>query len=646
MAFSTVSHDQTAGRAPLLELVRLGLFALFIVTLLRHAWVSDDAYITFRTIDNFVHGHGLRWNVSERVQSYTHPLWMMLFTPAYFLTRETFYTAIVFSAVISLAAVWLVAWRHARSAAAGALAVVALGASLGFVDYSTSGLENPLSHLLLGLFFLIYLDGDRSPRTILRLSLIACGVTLNRLDLVLVVAPALAEAVWETRRPRMLVQVLFGFVPLIAWQLFSLVYYGFPFPNTAYAKLGTGHALGDLLHQGVLYFVSTIDRDPVTLWLIAVGLMLPLLTRRRRELAAICGVLLYLAYVLRIGGDFMLGRFLTAPLYVAVMMLARSPSIPSSLAGLIPAALVFFAGVFMQTPTLRADGEYKKELKRSLLDERGVADERAYYHDTNSLLTATRSPPQPTRAEWARQGIAAAKVPHKTVVFWATGMAGFFAGPGKHAIDVYALTDPLLARLPAISAPDWRIGHSIRYLPDGYVESLETGENRIVDPKLAQYYDDLKLVVSGPLFSPARMGAIWRLNLGTRDHLIDHRRYREPRAREVSVKKLTAVDGAPPKPETTGETPSTLLIRLERLVRGETIRLSVEADDTYRVAFLKGEQELGSVTLPEMDGRSGHVNHVLQVPQLARTEGFDGLRVMGLRGRGGYSVGAVELDAK
>ena len=45
---------------------------------LSQAWVSDDAFITFRVIDNFVNGYGLRWNVDERVEVYTHPLWMLL----------------------------------------------------------------------------------------------------------------------------------------------------------------------------------------------------------------------------------------------------------------------------------------------------------------------------------------------------------------------------------------------------------------------------------------------------------------------------------------------------------------------------------------------------------------------------------------
>jgi arabinofuranosyltransferase len=317
------------GSAPLLGLLRSLLLFLLAVVVLRHAWVSDDAYITFRTIDNFVHGDGLRWNVAERVQTYTHPLWLLLLTPVYFVTREVYFTSIVFSTAITLAAVWVVAYRHARTATAGALAIVALVDSLAFVYYSTSWLENPLSHLLLALFFLGYLGDARSPRAIFRLSLAAAAVGLNRLDLLVVVLPALIQALWEARRPRLLLQVLAGITPLIAWELFSVLYYGFPFPNTAYAKLGTSHPTAQVLGQGLLYYVSTLDLDPMTLILIVAGAGVALLSRRPRELAALCGVAIYLFYLLRIGGDFMLGRFLSAPLVVAVILLARGAPAPA-----------------------------------------------------------------------------------------------------------------------------------------------------------------------------------------------------------------------------------------------------------------------------------------------------------------------------
>ena len=80
--------------------------SILAVILVRTAWVGDDAYFTFRTIDNFVHGLGLRWNAAERVQAYTHPLWMLVLTPFYWLTGEPFFTTIAVSIGLTLVALW------------------------------------------------------------------------------------------------------------------------------------------------------------------------------------------------------------------------------------------------------------------------------------------------------------------------------------------------------------------------------------------------------------------------------------------------------------------------------------------------------------------------------------------------------------
>ena len=71
--------------------IALGALALlFAYAFYATAWVVDDAYITFRTVDNFVNGHGLTWNVAERVQAYSHPLWMFLVSACYLFTSAFF----------------------------------------------------------------------------------------------------------------------------------------------------------------------------------------------------------------------------------------------------------------------------------------------------------------------------------------------------------------------------------------------------------------------------------------------------------------------------------------------------------------------------------------------------------------------------
>lgn len=87
-------------------------------------------------------------------------------------------------------------------------------------------------------------------------------------------------------------------------------------------------------------------------------------------------------------------------------------------------------------------------------------------------------------------------------------------------IDLFALSDPLMSRLPTLDLEVWRIGHFRRDIPEGYLETLETGENQIENPNLAQYYDKLRFVIRGELFSWDRLIEIWNLNTGKYDYLL------------------------------------------------------------------------------------------------------------------------------
>lgn len=63
--------------------------------------MAEDAFISFRVVHNFVEGYGLRWDIDERVQVFTNPLWTLLHIPLYALTREVFYTTIVLGTALS-----------------------------------------------------------------------------------------------------------------------------------------------------------------------------------------------------------------------------------------------------------------------------------------------------------------------------------------------------------------------------------------------------------------------------------------------------------------------------------------------------------------------------------------------------------------
>jgi arabinofuranosyltransferase len=499
--------------------------ALMAVVLIRTAWLSDDAYITFRTVDNFVNGYGLRWNPAERVQSYTHPLWVLLVSSVYFFTREPYYTGIWLSIALSLSTVFLYSRCIAATPALAVLGAIALTSSRAFVDYSTSGLENALTHLLLTVLLILLWSKDSSPRRPFFVFFVASLALVNRIDVAPLVAPVLLAEAFHAYKARRMWPAMAGAAPFVAWEAFSLFYYGAPFPNTAYAKLNTGISHRTLASLGALYYRDSLTNDPVTVPVIWIAVLLAMRDRAIRPLAI--GLLLYGVYILWIGGDFMSGRFLTAPLLIAVALLTRR-AWPRR--GLVPAVAVTMIALSFVSPrpsTFVSGPDYgHSRAIPDLMNDVGVADERAVYYPTTGLMRALPEERSIPKHYWSRIGIEMRERAAPVEIYPNVGFVGFFAGPSVHIIDCNALTDPLLARLPVDTA--WRIGHFGRQIPAGYPRSVAERRNVIDDPELAAFYDHLSLIVSGPLWSPDRLRKIVRLNTGAYAHLADGRHRTEP----------------------------------------------------------------------------------------------------------------------
>jgi len=547
-AQGTTASDQARRRArartTALRLVGLAAVLVLAIAVTKDAWLSDDAFITLRTIDNVWNGYGLRWNPIERVQTYTHPLWMLLLAAAYGVTREPHLTTLAISLAVTAATVGLLLRR--LTPAGRAVAFVPLAGSRAFVDYSTSGLENPLSHLLLAAFWLVVLaDARPSRRRLLALATLASLCLLTRLDLVLLTAPGLLVEIYRALGERegggeamgrllrafdVLPALVLGAVPLILWHLFALVYYGFLFPNTAYAKLGTGIPSTELMAQGLRYLSESFRADPVTLLTIAGAMLVGLWRPTPRTAALTCALVASVGYVVRAGGDFMSGRFLTPAFLCAVVLLATR--LPVRWPGAVPGAIVAALVVSLTRPAspLRLGTPFVPP--GHVRVEHGIVDERGVYYPATGFVPVLRGI-RYTSHGWAHQPMA---VP----IVWAVGaigLLGYTSGPAFHGLDPLALADPLLARLPVTPSTTWRIGHFERTLPEGYEETLTacvrrlfpggairppTGSclpfwrevNHFRDPRLAGAYRELMLITQGPLTDRARLAAILRWNFG------------------------------------------------------------------------------------------------------------------------------------
>jgi arabinofuranosyltransferase len=332
---------------------------------------------------------------------------------------------------------------------------------------------------------------------------------LCRQDLVLIGAPIVFSRLrllpWRARY----VALVAGALPLVGWEVFSLIYYGVFVPNTALAKLGAGLDRGTLLVSGARYVAALGIWDPVGALLLVCGLGVGLVTRGR---AIALGLVAYALYVVWIGGDFMCGRFFAIPIVLAAHLLCGAPW-PKRTAILVAFFPLFvFAGDGLSPAHWIEGGLHPPWVTW------GICDERLFYTPQTGLFDKYR--PRDLRFNlYAIHGQEIAKKGVATEVM--IGMFGYYGGPGVHIIDVMALADPLLSRLPMTDPSKYRPGHLRRALPEGYEKTIYEGRNAIADRDLAQYYDAIQLVTRGPLFSAARWRTIFLLQVGALDPLRD-----------------------------------------------------------------------------------------------------------------------------
>ena len=255
-----------------------------------------------------------------------------------------------------------------------------------------------------------------------------------------------------------------------------------------------------------------LNKIPPTLGTAALSLGMAVFSGRGRALCM--GVALYLGYVVFIGGDFMSGRLFSGVLLIGAALVVRCDFSRARL----PAAAAL-AVALLATPhtPLRAAVDYGRG-RSDLTDARGVADERGHYYPATGLFARGRRPLADHRLAAAGRRARARGV--TLIAAGNIGLFGYYAGPEVHVLDGFALGDPLLARLP-IRSIQWRIGHFVRAIPDGYRETLASGRNQIADARIRAYYQILRQIVRDPLLSLERLRLVWRLNTGHYDGLVE-----------------------------------------------------------------------------------------------------------------------------
>jgi hypothetical protein len=259
------------GPKPLLQtkevvlfIVLASLIPLAYALYTQHVW--EDFLITFRHSQNLCEGHGLVYNVGQRVRGFTSPLGVLLPALCYQVTGQTGYTA----------ALWLFRIVSIMAFVTGGLCVFKSLAGqtpaarlvpyafallyvleLKSVAYSVNGQETAFMLLFLGWAFALLQAGGL--RRWLAAGICWAGLMWTRPDgFIFIIALLIAHRVFvpDERRAHARAVLKSGLVALavyLPWLVWAWHYYGSPIPNTIWAKaakpegpFGVGTFLADL----------------------------------------------------------------------------------------------------------------------------------------------------------------------------------------------------------------------------------------------------------------------------------------------------------------------------------------------------------------------------------------------------------------
>lgn len=509
------------------------LIFIAVITLL--AWQSDDSYHAYIMAKNLVDGNGFVYNIGQRATASTCPLFTLVVAAGYFVIRDMFFVSLLINIVFSSLAFSILIRNFAKTKEQIIFCLLVLIGSVSFVSYTTSGLENSMLFFLAACFMKIYLQHERyNAKSMSALAILVSLIAMTRMDAVLIFAP-MALYVYLSKRD----EVSFGkavgigiagLLPFIFWELFATFYYGFPFPNTAYVKLGTDIPLTDYLIRGIRYYINACICDPIVLLVPLFGFIAAVIVRKAQYIVCMAGPLIYGIYLLYIGGDFMMGRHFTVMFFVSVFCYMDIKNREFSERG---RGARFHRGFVIAAAAVLIYSCTSNVIKDQFLFGRTfgspISDERAGYFATSSLFNNVYSLIKTgdlcIRATWNENGVNELRnMDCKGGILESVPGITKYYNNDLYLNDLYALGDPYLAHLPAVKENGWRIGHMWRQTPLGYMNMVRYGwdSGAIENEDARQYYDLIDEITRADLFDPDRIRKVIDINLGKYDYLIEN----------------------------------------------------------------------------------------------------------------------------
>ena len=286
-------------------LIRVALVALALLLALDLRWpMIDDAFITFRYVDQFLAGHGWVYTPGETVLGVSTPLWMLLLSALGLFGASIPTAALVLTLLVIVLLGWLWEQRLIQQGLPPYAAMWFTPALLLAGDFHialSSGMET-------WLYTACILSGFAAfghNRTILAG---LCGglAALTRPDGAIFLL-ALGLVLLMRQRRALLQMGVAALVPILPWYSYAALTYGSPLPHSIDAKRVI-HAAGPLRCAEVLMQYLTLATSGFVLFLCGVALLVfslkaqPRFWRWRNEyLAALLWLALYLGGIILSG---------------------------------------------------------------------------------------------------------------------------------------------------------------------------------------------------------------------------------------------------------------------------------------------------------------------------------------------------------
>lgn len=410
----------------------------------RSAWVCDDVFISFRYVDQLLRGNGLVFNAGERIEGFTHFLWVMMLAVC---ARLGFDLVEVgrYLPILAYATVLIVlarrAWKRRSLGFGVPLAAWCVALHRDMQVFASSGLETAPFTLLVLLGLLAVTSDSNRTGTAAALYAIA---TLVRPEGALYTAVAGAYVLWRHRSLRFTLRFASVWLALVApFLVFRWAYYGQLLPNTYYAK-SAGHAYWTQgwtyarLYFGIYGVLLACVASVPIVWVLRARAEAQ--TRPLLDAALLAGMQALVAslYVIRVGGDFMFARFfvpITPFLFIVLedvlgAVVRRVPSTPRYTVAAAAVLACIAATLYARVPRARTF------VGRTPVE--GVVDEAAVYTDETIAIMRRQGEilGKYLRGTQARVGLLSGQD------------AVAYFGRLPYALERHGLTDALLARTP------------------------------------------------------------------------------------------------------------------------------------------------------------------------------------------------------